>query len=406
MINSSSASRFANTLPNALLSRRQFIGGVVVAGASVTFSPRVGFGQGTKTPTAAIEKICVISWEKEKYHGWPTIARRADGELLLAYSGREEHACPFGRLELMRSKDGGRNWSWPQVIYDGPVDDRDGGIIETAKGSLLITTVTNNQWEAKLDEESDGWDKAKVARWRAARERVSAAQRKAEMGSFLLRSTDGGGTWSARQRVPLHSPHGPTQLRDGRLLYPGIARWLPEPKMGVCESTDDGATWIWLADIPSRPGDRLVESEGRFNYIELSALECDSGKIICQIRNRNKANEGETLQTESTDGGRTWSNPRAIGVWGMPSHLLQLNDGRILMTYGYRRKPFGNQARVSADEGATWSEAMILSGDGAGFDLGYPSTVQLENGSLVTVWYEKFADNPRAQLRQARWKLV
>ncbi len=49
----------------------------------------------------------------------------------------------------------------------------------------------------------------------------------------------------------------------------------------------------------------------------------------------------------------------------------------------------------------TWSEPIILSGDGAGFDLGYPSTVQLEDGSLVTVWYEKFAKNPRAQLRQA-----
>jgi hypothetical protein len=306
----------------------------------------------------------------------------------------------------MRSKDGGRNWSWPQVIYDSPADDRDGGIIETAKGTLLITTVTNNQWEAKLEKESREWDKAKVARWRAVRERVSAAQRKAEMGSFLLRSTDGGVTWSARQRVPLHSPHGPTQLRDGRLLYPGIARWLPEPKMGVCESTDDGITWTWLADIPSRPGDRLVESDGRFNYLELSALECDSGKILCQIRNRNKANEGETLQTESTDGGRSWSRPHPIDVWGMPSHLLRLSDGRILMTYGYRRKPFGNQARVSADEGATWSEAMVLSGDGSNFDLGYPSTVQLDDGSLVTVWYEKFKDNPRAQLRQARWKLA
>ena len=175
--------------------------------------------------------------------------------------------------------------------------------------------------------------------------------------------------------------------------------------MGVCESTDDGVMWTWLADIPKRSGDRLVESEGRFNYIELHAVECDDGKIICHICNRNNANEGETLQTESTDGGRSWSEPHAIGVWGVPSHLLRLADGRILMTYGHRRKPYGNQARVSADNGATWSEPMILSGDGAVYDLGYPSTVQLENGSLVTVWYEKFADNPRAQLRQAAWKI-
>jgi hypothetical protein len=176
--------------------------------------------------------------------------------------------------------------------------------------------------------------------------------------------------------------------------------------MGVCQSKDDGVTWTWLADIPIRPGDHLFDGDRRFSYIELSALECDDGKIICQIRNRNKTNEGETLQTESTDGGRSWSLPRPIGVWGSPSHLLRLNDGRILMTYGHRRKPYGNQARVSSDEGATWSETMILSGDGTGTDLGYPSTVQLDDNSLVTVWYEKLADNPRAQLRQARWKLA
>jgi hypothetical protein len=292
------------------------------------------------------------------------------------------------------------------VIYDSPIDDRDGGIIETAKGSLLITTVTNCQGEEKLNKASLGEDEARFARWRAAQDRVSAAQRKAELGCFLLRSTDGGVTWSARQRVPLNSPHGPTQLQDGRLLFPGIARWMPEKKMGVCESTDDGATWTWLADIPDRPGDRRFESNGRLNYIELSALECNDNKIICQLRNRNKANEGETLQTESTDGGRSWNYPHPIGAWGAPSHLLRLNDGRILMTYGHRRKPFGNQARVSADDGATWSKPMILSGDGSGYDLGYPSTAQLEDGSLITVWYEKFADNPRAQLRQAWWKLA
>jgi hypothetical protein len=406
MMNSPPITLDAKTLPNALLSRRRFVSRLAVAGTSLALSPCVCNGRATASPKAIIKETRVISWELDKYHGWPTIARRADGELLLAYSGREEHACPFGRLELMRSKDNGRTWSWPQVIYDSPVDDRDGGIIETAKGSLLITTVTNDQWEKKLNDISRGRDDARLARWRAARDRIPAAQRKVELGCFLLRSTDGGVTWSARQRVPLHSPHGPTQLRDGRLLYPGLARWLPEKKLGVCESTDDGVTWTWLADIPHRSGDRLIESDGRYNYIELSALECANGKIICQIRNRNNANEGETLQTESTDGGRSWNPPHPIGVWGSPSHLLRLNDGRILMTYGHRRKPFGNQARVSADEGATWSEPVILSGDGTGTDLGYPSTVQLDDGLFVTVWYEKFADNPRAQLRQAVWNLA
>jgi sialidase-1 len=49
---------------------------------------------------------------------------------------------------------------------------------------------------------------------------------------------------------------------------------------------------------------------------------------------------------------------------------------------------------------------MIISGDGAGGDLGYPSTVELENGTLLTVWYEKMKDVKRAVLRQAVWKLA
>jgi hypothetical protein len=75
------------------------------------------------------------------------------------------------------------------------------------------------------------------------------------------------------------------------------------------------------------------------------------------------------------------------------------------MTYGHRRKLFGNQARLSSDNGQTWSEPMIISGDGIGGDLGYPSTVELGNGTLLTVWYEKMKDQPHAVLRQAIWKM-
>src|SRR4051812_15847887 len=71
----------------------------------------------------SVDEIRVISWKPPLYHGWPTLMRRQNGELLLAFSGgRETHVCPFGRLELMRSKDDGKSWGWPQVIYDSPID--------------------------------------------------------------------------------------------------------------------------------------------------------------------------------------------------------------------------------------------------------------------------------------------
>ncbi|MCP4513405.1 MAG: exo-alpha-sialidase, partial [Fuerstiella sp.] len=118
-----------------------------------------------------------------------------------------------------------------------------------------------------------------------------------------------------------------------------------------------------------------------------------------------KANSGETLQTHSTDGGKTWAEPYAIDVWGLPSHRLRLADDRLLMTYGHRRAPLGNQARISTDNGQTWSESIIIYGEATSGDLGYPSTVEIAANQFVTVWYEKLSDNSFAQLRMARWQL-
>ncbi len=334
----------------------------------------------------------VVSHLPGLYHGWPTLARRRNGELLLVCSGgREEHVCPFGRTDLMRSGDGGESWSFPRVVMDGPIDDRDAGVLETAKGSILITNFTSLAYEAQL--------KRKGERWQAAHNRTTGEGRQKALGTWMTRSTDGGVTFSGRYRVPLNSPHGPVQLSDGRLLYAGKALWTGKEKVGVCESEDDGRTWRWLAEIQARPGD------DHHDYHELHAVEAAGGNLVVHIRNHNRVNSRETLQCESSDGGQTWTTPHSIGVWGLPSHLLRLRDDRLVMSYGHRRKPFGNQARVSEDAGKTWSKPFVISDDGPGGDLGYPSTVEREDGVLVTVWYEKMANTPRAVLRQARWEL-
>ena len=385
--------------------------------------------------SAEVESLTVISMRPELYHGWPTLARRRNGELLLVCSGgRESHVGPFGWVELMRSKDEGRSWSFPRVLLDGPIDDRDSGVLETAKGTLLVTTFTSIGYESILRQveklepgHESAWPQEKLKRWQALHQRLNPAERDVELGSWMIRSTDGGRSWSVPYRCLVNSPHGPIQLSDGRLLYAGKIFWYGrtvegEGRIGVCESTDDGQSWRWLAEIPARKGDRHQD------YHELHVAENRNGTLITHIRNHNRANERETLQSESADGGKTWSTPHPIGVWGLPSHLLRLRDGRLLMTYGHRRPPLGNQARISEDSGKTWSSAMIISGDGTSSDLGYPSTVELKDGSLLTVWYEvmRRASQPeqpraaerdkrliqlasrsdRAVLRQARWRII
>lgn len=348
----------------------------------------------------------VISWRPSNYHGWPTLARRANGELLVVCSGgREAHVCPFGRVEWMRSKDNGLNWSSPQVLNDGPIDDRDAGVLETKKGTILVTTFTSLAYEstlahaqnAKPGEQGAFSDPKLLLEWQSVHHRISPEQRIAELGCYMLRSTDEGVNWESRYRVPCNSPHGPINLEDGRLLYAGKALWA-DGRVGFWESIDDGASWKELAILPTREGDSAEK------YHELHAIQAADGRIVCHVRNHNDKNGGETLQSESTDGGKTWSTPRSIGVWGLPSHLLRLKSGRLVMSYGYRRKPFGNLIRTSDDHGATWSEPIPLSEDGKAGDLGYPSTVECDDGTMVTVWYEVLANSPFAQLRQARWR--
>ncbi|MCX6910942.1 MAG: sialidase family protein [Verrucomicrobia bacterium] len=397
-----------NPYLSSTMTRRHFLQTAGVATASVFFTMR----RASAAPAINVIETKVISQQPEYYCGWPTVARRRNGDLLVSWSGgREAHVCPFGRVEMMVSHDNGATWGWPQVLLDGPIDDRDSGVVETAKGSILVTTFTSLAYEPYLEKQaafdklsSKGWTTARMAperlaRWKACHERLNDAQRKAELGQWMIRSTDGGVTWSARYSSIVNSPHGPVQLSDGRLLYAGKELWTGKKRTGVCESRDDGKTWRWLAEIPVRDGDEAK------NYHELHAVEVSRGRVIVQIRNHNKANAGETLQTESSDGGKKWSTPRPIGVWGLPSHLLRLRSGKLLMTYGHRRPPFGNQARVSDDGGKTWSEPVIISGDGLGGDLGYPSTVELGDGTLLSVWYEVMKGSPHAVLRQAKWKL-
>lgn len=381
-------------------SRRHFLAQTSFLGAAALVGiPRTQ----AAAPKAKILERKIISNEPQFYHGWPTVALRKTGELWVVWSGgRDAHVCPFGQVHSMTSRDNGATWTYPRVLLDGAIDDRDAGVLETARGSLLVTTFTSLAYEPILKSQltKPTWPKEKLARWQAAHARLNDEERKAELGQWLIRSTDGGKTWSMRTPTIVNSPHGPIQLRDGRLLYAGKELWTEHKRIGVCESLDDGQTWRWLAEIPTRKGDEVPKG-----YHELHAAEAADGTLLAQIRNHNTANHYETLQSESKDGGKTWSEPHPIGVWGFPSHLLKLRDGRLLMTYGVRRAPFGNQARLSEDNGRTWSEPIAVSDDAPSSDLGYPSTVQLADGSLLTLWYEKTKELPLAGLRQARWTL-
>ncbi len=346
-----------------------------------------------------------ISAQPDSYNAWPTVGLRRSGELWTVYSGgRDYHACPFGQVHAMVSKDQGASWSKPRVLIDTPLDDRDAGFLETSKGTLLITTSGSRGYEALLRrgyvhaEYTNGrWIDLPLSaqerqRWEAANQVVKDGDLRA--GQFLIRSSDGGATWSAPIETVVNAPHGPIELRNGRLLYAGTKWWTPSRKNSVCESLDDGQTWQVISDLPVREGDDFS------TYCEPHAVETSDGSIVVQWRYPKAG----LLQSVSKDGGRTWSAPEPL-FYGFPPHLLRLKDGRLLTSYGHRRKPYGNQARISANGGATWSDPLILSGADRQVDLGYPSTVELADGSLLSVWYEWLPETRRGVIKQLKWRL-
>ena len=114
---------------------------------------------------------------------------------------------------------------------------------------------------------------------------------------------------------------------------------------------------------------------------------------------------GTHFRSVSDDGGYTWTFPEAMGTNGAPPHLMRHSSGAVIMTYGRRTAPFGQRALISRDNGETWEDEYILRDDGPDHDLGYPSTVELPDGSLLTVYYQKVCGDRACSLLRTRWSL-
>jgi sialidase-1 len=356
--------------------------------------------------------VCRLPGERFGYFGWPTVARRDDGTLLVASSGlRAEHVCPFGKTVLNVSTDDGRTWSAPVVIQDSPIDDRDAGIVNLGGDKLLVSWFRSDTRKYRNEgwipeDERARWDKV-FAEW--TDDRVNAL-----CGSWVMLSEDAGATWGLPIRAPVSTPHGPIRLRNGDLLYLGkpYGTWtdMGNAIITAARSQDGGRTWRTLGRVPLYP--KTVGD----NYHEPHVVELPSGKLIGAIRMENgggvdlERDAGirggmSIMMTDSDDGGLTWSDPRPLNFHGGPPHLLRHSSGVLVLTYGYRLAPFGQRVAFSRDDGATWDHDWIIRDDGPDGDLGYPSTVELADGSLFTVCYQKAAAGEKCSLLWSKWRL-
>ncbi|MDD2243867.1 MAG: sialidase family protein [Dysgonamonadaceae bacterium] len=332
--------------------------------------------------------------EPNRYLGWPTIGKTNNGELLIVYSGdRDSHVCPWGKTHMIRSKDNGETWSEPEEINNTPLDDRDAGIIQTSKNTILVS------WFTSLAYASPTWKWA-YQKYNRIAEKIPDALKKEWLGNWVRRSLDGGRTWEEPTRTLVTAPHGPIQLSDGRLFYLGTGSWNGIYSVVAEESRDDGISWKVISAVPPF-------EDKTAGFSEPHVVELKSGKLLAMIRYEPKDSSGSYLmQTESNDGGKNWTNPHKTPMWGYPPHLIELNNGWVLVVYGHRRDKYSERACISKDEGKTWDiENEIILAEAFNGDLGYPSSVQLEDDSILTVYYQQENKGEPTSIFMTHWKL-
>jgi len=344
----------------------------------------------------------VLCHQPGRYIGWPSIVRTSTGELIAGFSGdRDEHVCPWGVTQLVRSQDGGVTWSEPETITNTPLDDRDVGIIETQRGTLLVAWFTSVAFVEHQDRLRERYGDEVVDGWRERIEAVTPELRDRWLGNWTRRSEDGGKTWDQPVRTVGSAPHGPNVLSDGRLLYVGRGQQDGAPALTVEESSDDGRSWQVISTVP------IPSSESIAHYHEPHVVETLGGRLVAMFRYQPPDVEEHYLrQAESEDGGHTWTVTHPTPLYGYPPHLLRLSNGWLVVAYGRRIPPYGERIAVSRDGGATWEggEGVEIS-SGPNGDLGYPASAELEDGSIFTVYYQIAEPGQKTSLMGTHWRL-
>ena len=202
----------------------------------------------------------------------------------------------------------------------------------------------------------------------------------------MARSTDGGRTWETYNLPGADYPRNMIVEPDGGLLFVRAVKsdWDGDgdgsPNLQLCRSKD-GRTWTFTEGAV----DWDFQAFG-----EVSAIRLKDGRLLAALRRQIPKTKGEgfedTVITESSDDGKTWSKPRVmVNTAEVHVYLTQLEDGRILATYSNYHLPWGAYAIVSRDGGKTWDrDHPIRLTASADLYVGWPVTLQLKDRSLIT----------------------
>ncbi|MBI1388911.1 MAG: hypothetical protein GC154_10735 [bacterium] len=317
--------------------------------------------------------------------GYFPILTSLEDMMFTVYRGGSGHLGVEGSLLMKWSMDSGINWQSPDVVIDGPVDDRNPAVCMTQSGRIIVAYLKQASYtfERKYDPSMKDmhcmvtWSDDLGAHWTSPKSLgVPALDRCSPFGRIVHAAN---GDWlltvyGAYSKVP-----GSEGVRDDLGDYAYLVR-----------SSDEGETW----------GEPVMIAPG---HNETALYSFGDGRILAAAR---------TTQTQrlnlivSADDGRTWGSPlRLTNPYQHPGDFVRLSNGWLLLLYGDRSQTFKTiRGFISKDDGLSWNvkAGCVFSRPVQG-DFGYPSGVLLTDGTLAIQYYwagqaENAYDNHDARL--------
>ena len=363
-------------------------------------------------PVVAVSDVIRGEGPEFNYFAWPSIARTKDNRIIVGASGfRRRHICPYGKAVIIESDDEGKTYGPIRTVIDTCLDDRDCGLLSFGDSGLIVTSFNNSvafqqEYAQKLkDEEQKHMFLSHLAA-------ITPEEEKRDIGATFRISYDNGRTFGELHKSPVRNPHGPMELQNGEILWCGtefsaMDSYSVDKGIQCYQLDPTSGNMIKRGEIPA-----IYDGEDQLISTEPYMIELPSGKLICHIRGEGEKKDFKQFtlfQSVSNDCGRTWSMPQQIieHRGGAPAHLLYHSSGALVSVYGYRQSPYEIRAIISYDEGESWKNPIVLydTGGGSG-DIGYPMSIEADNGEIITVFYSRENKYTPAVIKQVRWKIV
>jgi predicted neuraminidase len=198
----------------------------------------------------------------------------------------------------------------------------------------------------------------------------------------LKQSSDGGRTWTPSRRLGLSPFFNVSELvknKPAALAGGGWAVPMYHELFGKFPEV------LWLDDTAVSKVAKTRVFGGRSAFQPaLVPLSAERALMFCRAC-------GSTPQvhlTETSDGGRRWSAPRATGLPNPDSGLdaIRLTDGRLLLAFNDSTNHRENlRLAMSSDEGKSWQRVATLAEE-TGAEFSYPSLLQARDGQVHVVY--------------------